>query len=106
LAADGKAFHDDPVAFRVLDAEFHQAINDAGGNRILSALAQGLYDVGLDERRVASAMPGVIEKSVRQHCEVGVAIVDGDVDAAVKAYRRHLEHVLETTIQSMEASKA
>ncbi len=106
LAADGRAFHDDAVAFRVLDAEFHQAINDGGGNPILSALAQGLYDVGLDERRVASAMSGVIEKSVRQHCEVGAAIIARDAAIAVEAYRRHLEHVRETTIQSIAATRA
>ena len=28
LAIDGHAFEDDPVAFRLLDIEFHQAIND------------------------------------------------------------------------------
>ena len=105
LARDGDAFHDDPVAFRLLDAEFHQALNDGAGNRMLSAIAQGLYDVGLDGRRVASAMPGVIVKSVRQHCEVGAAVVAGDVEAAVGAYRRHLGHVLETTIQSMSATR-
>jgi len=106
LAADGDAFHADPVAFRLIDAEFHQAINDGAGNRMLAAIAQGLYDVGLDERRVASALPGVIAKSVRQHCEVARAILAGDVDAAVAAYRQHLEHVLETTIQSMAATRA
>jgi GntR family transcriptional regulator, transcriptional repressor for pyruvate dehydrogenase complex len=104
LAVDGKAFHDDPVAFRLLDVEFHHALNDGAGNRMLAALAQGLYDVGLDERRVASAMQGVIEKSVRQHCEIAEAVVAGDTESAVRAYRRHLEHVLETTIQSMAAT--
>lgn len=101
LARDGRAFHDDPVAFRLLDIEFHQAINNGAGNALLSALAQGLYDVALDVRRVASTMPGVIEKSVIQHCEVADAIIARDVTTAVKAYRIHLEHVRDTTIQSM-----
>jgi GntR family transcriptional repressor for pyruvate dehydrogenase complex len=60
LAVDGRAFHNDPVAFRLLDYEFHQALNDGAANGLLSTLAQGLYDVGLDVRRVASAVPGVI----------------------------------------------
>jgi GntR family transcriptional repressor for pyruvate dehydrogenase complex len=64
-------------------------------------LAQGLYDVGLDVRRVASAVPGVIEKSVAQHVEVAEAVMAGDAEAAARAYRRHLEHVRDTTIQSM-----
>ena len=105
LAVDGRAFHQDPVAFRLLDIEFHQAINDGGGNRLLSALAQGLYDVGLEIRRLASEVPGVIEKSVRQHCEVADAMIAHDAGAAVAAYRRHLEHVRDTTIDSMHATK-
>ena len=105
LAVDGRAFHEDPVAFRLLDIEFHQALNDGAGNRLLSALAQGLYDVALDVRREASAMPGVIVKSVAQHCEVAEAVAAGDAAAAVLAYRRHLEHVRDTTIQSMKGSR-
>jgi GntR family transcriptional repressor for pyruvate dehydrogenase complex len=101
LAVDGRAFHRDPVAFRLLDIEYHQALNDAGRNRLLSALAQGLYDVGLEARRIASAMPGVIEISVAQHVDVAQALVAGDAEAAVAHYRRHLEHVRDTTIQSL-----
>jgi GntR family transcriptional regulator, transcriptional repressor for pyruvate dehydrogenase complex len=104
LAVDGRAFHDDPVAFRLLDIEFHQALNDGANNRLLSTLAQGLYDVGLDVRRIASAVPGVIETSVGQHQEIAQAVVAGEPDAAVSAYRRHLEHVRDTTLQSMSAA--
>ncbi|MDR3471355.1 MAG: FCD domain-containing protein [Devosia sp.] len=100
-AVDGRAFFDDPVAFRLLDIEFHQSLNDAAGNRLLAALAQLLYDIGLDVRRVASTMPGNIEKSVRQHIEVAEAIMANDPVAAVAAYRRHLEHVRDTTIEAM-----
>ena len=101
LAVDGRAFHHDPVAFRLLDIEFHQALYRGAHNALLSMLAQGLYDVGLDVRRVASAVPGVIDKSVAQHVEVAEALVAGDVEGAVSAYRRHLEHVRDTTVQAM-----
>jgi GntR family transcriptional repressor for pyruvate dehydrogenase complex len=43
----------------------------------------------------------VIETSVAQHIEVAEAVMAGDAQAAVGAYRRHLEHVRDTTIQSM-----
>ncbi len=98
LARDGHAFYNDPVAFRLLDIEFHQAVNTGAGNAMLSILSQGLYDVALDTRRVASAMPGVIEHSVAQHCVVADAILARNADAAVEAYRQHLEHVRDTTI--------
>lgn len=104
LAVDGRAFHHDPVAFRLIDIEFHQALNVGGDNGLLTTLSQGLYDVGLDVRRIASAVPGVIEKSVAQHIEVAQAVLDHDVEAAIAAYRRHLEHVRDTTIQSMAAA--
>lgn len=101
LAVDGHAFEHDPVAFRLLDIEFHQAINVGAGNALLATLAQVLYDLGLDVRRTASEVPGVIAKSVRQHVEVAEALMAKDTVAAVAAYRRHLEHVRDTTIQSM-----
>lgn len=104
LAVDGRAFHYDPVAFRLLDIEFHQALNTAARNELLNAIAQGLYDVGLDVRRVASAVPGVIEKSVAQHVEIATAVMEHDPEAATGAYRRHLEHVRDTTIQSTAAA--
>lgn len=100
LAYDGRAFLHDPVAFRLLDIEYHQSLYAGGGNRLLSTLAQGLYDVGLDARRVASSLPGVIDLSVAQHIEVAEAILADKPDAAIGAYRRHLEHVRDTTILS------
>ena len=103
LAVDGHAFHDDPVAFRLLDIEFHQTLNQAAGNQLLSTIAQSLYDLGLDVRRVASAMPGVIGKSVTQHIEVAEAVMARDAAGATDAYRRHLEHVRDSTIHSMAA---
>jgi GntR family transcriptional repressor for pyruvate dehydrogenase complex len=105
-AVDGRAFLEDPVAFRLLDIEFHQSLNDAADNRLLSALAQGLYDISLDVRRVASAMPGNIAKSVGQHIEVAEAVVANDPPGAVAAYRRHLEHVRDTTIAAMASRSA
>ncbi len=98
LARDGRAFHSDPVGFRLSDIEFHQAINQGAGNAMLSTLSQGLYDVALDTRRIASATPGVIEKSVAQHCAVAEALMTRDTAAAIDAYRKHLEHVRDTTI--------
>ncbi|MDB5542783.1 MAG: hypothetical protein JWQ89_4510 [Devosia sp.] len=105
LAVDGRAFHDDPVAFRLLDIEFHQALNTAARNQLLNAVAQGLYDVGLDVRRIASAVPGVIEKSVAQHVRIANAVMEKDAEAAMLAYREHLEHVRDTTIQAKAAAQ-
>lgn len=103
-AVDGHAFHNDAVAFRLLDIEFHQSLNDASGNRLLASVAQGLYDIALDVRRVASAVPGTIEKSVNQHIAIAEAVMAGDAAAAAAAGRKHLEHVRDTTIEAMAAA--
>ena len=105
-ATAGRALYDDPVAFRLLDIEFHQSLNDAAGNRLLSTMAQGLYDIALDIRRVASGYPGMIAKSVEQHIEIAEAIQTGDQAAAAAAGRAHLEHIRDTTIATMAQSKA
>ena len=101
LGIDGRKFHEDPIGFRLLDAEYHQAINKGANNAILSTISQGLYNVAIDARRVASATPGVIEISVDQHCRVAEAIAARDCDTAVAAYREHLDHVLDTTLNAI-----
>ena len=101
LAHDGQAFLSDPVGFRLLDYEYHQALNAGAHNAMLATVALGLYDVALDARRVASAAPGVIPTSVSQHVEVAEAVVAGDEGAAAAAINRHLDHVLDSTLQSL-----
>ena len=98
LAEDGKAFHHDPVAFRLLDIEFHQAINLGADSPMLSTLSSSLYDLGLDLRRVASEMNGVIQTSVKHHCLIAEGIMAKDTQAALAAYRLHLEHIRDTTL--------
>lgn len=102
LARDGYTFQDDPVGFRLLDVEYHQAINTGANNSILSTLSAGLYNVAIDARRLASTKPGVIAVSVKQHCDVAKAIESGNAAQAVKAYRLHLQHVLDTTISAID----
>ena len=106
LAIDGRAFHNDALAFRLLDIEFHDALYTAAHNRMLGTMAQGLYNVGLDVRRVASTIPGIIKKSVRQHIAVAEAVMARDADAAAATYRQHLEHVRDTTIEFMASTTA
>jgi GntR family transcriptional repressor for pyruvate dehydrogenase complex len=98
-AVDGRKFLDDSVAFRLLDIEFHRSLSDAAKNRLLSAVAHGL-----DVRRAASQVRSNVEKSVAQHIEVAEAIMRGDAEAAASAYRRHLEHIRDTTVEVIAKS--
>ena len=54
--------------------------------------------MGLDLRRVASEMDGVIQTSVEQHCLVAQSIISSDAEGAVEAYKLHLRHIRDTTI--------
>ena len=98
LAQDGHAFYNDPVAFRLLDIEFHEAINLGAQSPMLSTLSRCLYDVGLDLRRVASQMKGVIRTSVEQHCLIADALMFQNTESAVESYELHLKHIRDTTI--------
>jgi GntR family transcriptional repressor for pyruvate dehydrogenase complex len=101
LAEDGRAFVSDPVGFRVLDFEFHRTINEAARSPLLATVAQGLYDIALDVRRIAVETPGAIPVSVGDHLVIARAIAAGDAGAAVAAYRDHLAHVRETTERAL-----
>ena len=65
---------------------------------MLSILSRCLYDIGLDMRRVASEMKGVIRTSVEQHCLIANAILFQNMESAVEAYELHLKHIRDTTI--------
>ncbi|WP_274631119.1 FadR/GntR family transcriptional regulator [Arvimicrobium flavum] len=90
-----------PAGFRVSDLEFHQIILDACGNPFLDRIANSLYTLGMEYRRVASETPGVIAQSVRDHA----AIVDGlsarDPDMTGAAMEEHMRNVDRTTRAAM-----
>ena len=98
LAEDGRAFYNDPLAFRLLDIEFHEAINLGAQNPMLSTLSRCLYDIGLDLRRIATEMRGVIRTSVEQHLLIADAIMSRRVDLAAEAYELHLKHIRDSSI--------
>lgn len=101
LAREGHALGDDPVGFRVLDFAFHQSINTAARNPLLATVASGLYDIAIDIRRIATETPGVIATSLADHDRIAAALVRRDADAAVAAYRTHLDHTRETTERAL-----
>ncbi len=73
LAVDGRAFDTTPSPSACSISSTTRRINDGAGNALLTALAQVLYDLGLDVRRTASEVPGVIDKSNGQHIEIANA---------------------------------
>lgn len=91
----------DPVAFRVLDLDFHQLLSSLAGNPFLSRITRSLYDIGIEYRRVASEMPGVISRSATEHEAIVAALKRHDPDAAADAMRAHLSSISRTTHEAM-----
>ena len=97
----GFSLASDPVGFRVLDLQFHEALMDLAGNPFLKAAAKGLYGLGMNYRRVASETPGVIDRSAIEHAAIVEALAKRDPEAAAEAMRAHLTSISRTTMEAM-----
>lgn len=104
LARLGHDLVADPIGFRVLDAQFHRLIWEAARNGFLQTVSRSLYSLAMDLRRRASATPGVLEQSARDHQAIAEAIAAGDAEAAARAMSRHCEHIRKTTLQAAQAA--
>ena len=92
---------DDPIAFRILDSEFHEKLFEIAGNSIMERLALGFYNLGLDARRKATASPLVTRQSVKDHREIVAGIKKGSVRQTAAAMGTHLKHIETTTLEAM-----
>ncbi len=102
MIAAGFALADDPPGFRMLDQEFHTAIYQLGGNPFLTVVAQSLYELGMDYRRMATETPGVIERSAAEHHAIVSALKAGDEETAAAAMDAHLASIHQTTTEAMQ----
>lgn len=91
----------DPLGFRLLDQEFHRTINHLGANPFLEVVAQSLYELGMEYRRVATETPGVIERSAAEHRAIIEALKTGQPETAAAAMSAHLMSIHETTAEAI-----
>lgn len=94
----------DPAGFRVMDSEFHAIIWKAAGNPFLTRIAAGLYETGLEYRRIASEIRDVLPKSAQEHAEIVKALQARDKKWAEAATVDHLESILASTILALDIS--
>ncbi|MDQ0467059.1 FadR/GntR family transcriptional regulator [Labrys wisconsinensis] len=102
FVAVGYATVKDPIAFRVMDLEFHGTINLIADNPFLMQVARALYELGIDVRRMASETAGVLDRSARDHDAIARAIRARDPAAAAQAMRDHVAHIERTTFEAMK----
>jgi GntR family transcriptional regulator, transcriptional repressor for pyruvate dehydrogenase complex len=96
IAAHPTVFND-PIGFRILDSQFHEKLSVMGGNAILQRIAYGLYNLGLDIRRRATAELSTIAQSTKDHTRIVEAISVRDETRAGEAMRTHLAHIETST---------
>ncbi len=95
----------DPVRFLICNHEFHTAIYEAGRNRLLADFVADLDTYVMDHRRRVMIQPGAIAQSYREHQAVVEALRRHDRDAAVAAFKQHLDRIYETTKTLMEEER-
>ncbi|KKB11948.1 hypothetical protein VE25_09880 [Devosia geojensis] len=104
LAEAGHRLVDDPVGFRVMDAQFHELIAAAANNDFLEKVSNALYSLAIEQRRKASAQPGVLKVSAADHAAIAEAIAGHDPQAASAAMGVHVENIRRTTMAVMGES--
>lgn len=87
----------DPIGFRILDSRFHERLSLIAGNTILQRIAEGLYNMGLDVRRRATADPVIIAQSTEDHTGIVEAVSERDSKTAGEMMRVHLHHIEDST---------
>lgn len=98
LVDAGHKLVNDPVGFRVLDAEFHGLISTAATNDFLEKVSNSLYSLAIEQRRKASAKAGVLKRSAQDHAAICEAIAGHDAEAASAAMAAHVENIRNSTL--------
>lgn len=99
-----KGLADDPISFRVSDAEFHQIIIGACRNPFLAQMAMSYYSYGMEYRRIASETPGVLSRSVIDHAGIIKALATRNAERARMAMIKHTSSIHQTTKVAMGTS--
>jgi GntR family transcriptional repressor for pyruvate dehydrogenase complex len=98
LVETGYKLVNDPVGFRVMDAEFHGLISVAAQNDFLEKVSNSLYGLAIEQRRQASAKAGVLKRSAEDHAAIVEAIAAHDPEAANAAMAAHVENIRRSTL--------
>jgi GntR family transcriptional repressor for pyruvate dehydrogenase complex len=96
---------EDPVGFRVMDAEFHALISGSASNDFLDKVSSSLYSLAIEQRRKASNKAGVLKVSAADHQKIHRAIAARDSLAAMSAMAAHVEHIRRSTLAVMREGK-
>jgi GntR family transcriptional repressor for pyruvate dehydrogenase complex len=75
------------------DIEFHDAIAELAGNKVLLLMLQSVAEIGRMSRAITLCRVGS-ERACSQHAKILEAIAAGDSESARRAMKKHLESAL------------
>ncbi len=75
------------------DLQFHSAVGDASGNRLLGAFVRALHSATYPARYL-DITPQVAKTALKQHIAIAAAIEAGNAEGAAQSMAEHLEYVL------------
>jgi DNA-binding FadR family transcriptional regulator len=110
LLAEGAELVDDSPAYAEHDVAFHRAVVDLAGNTTLNVMADMLFGIMAAHNRafIASHPEGFevpANKSAhRAHTKLAKLLAAGDVEAAQRHWRRHLEGVEKYMVGDSEST--
>ncbi|HMK64227.1 MAG TPA: FadR/GntR family transcriptional regulator [Thermodesulfobacteriota bacterium] len=86
----------DIEAFSESDYEFHHAIGEAAGNRILFKTLENIKDLLRYQQSMINHLPQIIRRSAVHHRDIFNAIKKGDAQAAGAIMTGHIVEVIES----------
>ena len=95
---------DDPIGFRIADQQFHELLADVAGNPVLKRVVSGMYNMGMESRRKATDIGGVIRQSIFDHRKIVAALKIRDPIGASDAMEKHLIQIELSTKKALEIS--
>jgi GntR family transcriptional repressor for pyruvate dehydrogenase complex len=87
---------DDAEAWLRTDQEFHQALAEISGNRVLLMFITSIVDLLQHARRLSLSRWETMDEAVAMHRDILEAVLARDTEAARWAMQRHIERVGET----------
>jgi DNA-binding FadR family transcriptional regulator len=98
-----RAALDDPARFVTGDSAFHLALLRAARNRVLERMTQPMHELLSYAQALTDAIPGVLERALRDHEAIANAIARRDPEGARNAMRAHLAQTQRDVISITEA---
>ena len=92
----------DTEHLKELDTAYHSIIYRASGNRMLCKTLSELHRNITSYRKLSLAVPGRLEKSVREHREILEAIEAGDAEMADRLTSAHIAAALDNMLAATE----